>query len=49
MPDAKVVCADGKVYQEPEVNAALTKAGPVLTDDEIEVCVLTVCALVVFV
>lgn len=34
--DAKVACADGKVYEEPKYNAALDKAGPVLTDDEIE-------------
>jgi hypothetical protein len=33
---ATVACADGKVYQEPKVNAALDRAGPVLTDDEIE-------------
>jgi iron-regulated transporter 1 len=34
--EAKVACADGKVYEEPEHNAALEKAGPILTDEEIE-------------
>ncbi|GBF95483.1 hypothetical protein Rsub_07833 [Raphidocelis subcapitata] len=34
---ATVACADGKVYEEPDVNAAIDgRAGPVLTDDEIE-------------
>jgi hypothetical protein len=33
---ATVACADGKVYEEPKENAALDRAGPVLTDDEIE-------------
>lgn len=40
VPDAKVTCADGKVYDEPEPehNAALQQkfSGPVLTDDEME-------------
>ncbi|KAI8475171.1 MAG: hypothetical protein J3K34DRAFT_365783 [Monoraphidium minutum] len=34
--DAKVACADGEVYEEPEYNAALERTGPILTDEEIE-------------
>lgn len=33
---AKVKCADGKVYEPPEVNPAVQKQGPILTDEEIE-------------